>query len=176
MDFAGLKFVNCRNLFSLKIVFYHRKATFAYPHKVKMQPTAAIQSFHLLGEELRSFLAGDASNQEQWEQTVRLAQQENAWFTKENIHLALKEISLWLEKDKLAKWLSLYPEVEAKNRKIAIVGVVMAGNIPLVGFHDFLCVILSGNIIHAKLSHSDSRLLPFIAGRLMEIEPEWKES
>jgi hypothetical protein len=140
-----------------------------------MQPTIAIQSFHLLGEELRSFLAGNTSNQEQWEQTIRLAEQENAWFTKGNIHLAVKGISSWLEKDKLAKWLSLYPETETKNRKAAIVGVVMAGNIPLVGFHDFLCVLLSGNILHAKLSHSDSRLLQFIASRLIEIEPEWKE-
>ena len=51
----------------------------------------------------------------------------------------------------------------------------MAGNIPLVGFHDFLCVLLSGNTLHAKLSNSDKRLLPFITERLIEIEPEWRE-
>lgn len=140
-----------------------------------MQPALAIQSFHILGEELRSFLTGTASNQEQWAETIHWAGQENTWFTKDNIHLALKAVSRWLEKDKLSQWLELYPEIEAKNRKIATVGVVMAGNIPMVGFHDFLCVLLSGNKLYAKLSHSDSRLLTFITNRLITIEPAWKE-
>jgi len=50
----------------------------------------------------------------------------------------------------------------------------MAGNIPLVGFHDFLCVLMSGNILHTKLSSSDSRLLKFLEDRLIDIESEWK--
>jgi len=140
-----------------------------------MLPTYAIQSFHLLGEDIRNFLSGKAPQAGEWEQTLLLAEQENPWFTQDNIHNALKGISLWLDKDKLSKWLSAYPELSTGNKKPLIVGVIMAGNIPLVGFHDFLCVLFSGNILRAKLSHSDSRLLTFLANKLIEIEPEWKE-
>ncbi len=136
-----------------------------------MQPEKAINSFHLLGEEIRNFLSGKASNQAEWEQTLQKAEQENPWFTRENIIRAFRGVSLWLEKDTLTKWLSTYPN---KTKKPLAVGVVMAGNIPLVGFHDFLCVLLSGNILHAKLSSSDMKLLPFLSNKLIEIEPEWK--
>jgi hypothetical protein len=51
------------------------------------------------------------------------------------------------------------------------IGVVMAGNIPLVGFHDFLCVLISGKKIKVKLSHQDSILLPFLVEILLSFEP-----
>lgn len=140
-----------------------------------MQLDKAINSFHLLGEDLRNLIAGKAYNQAEWEQVLQLAQQENPWFTQENIIHALKAIVSWLEKDALSQWLSAYPLLKTENITTKIVGVVMAGNIPLVGFHDFLCVLLSNNILHAKLSHSDSKLIPFLARRLINIEPAWKE-
>jgi len=140
-----------------------------------MHPDKSINSFHLLGEEIRNFLDGKASQQAEWEKVLQLAEQENGWFTPESIIRALKGISLWLEKGALTKWLAEYPQLKTENKKPLTVGVVMAGNIPLVGFHDFLCVLLSGNILHAKLSHSDARLLPFLANKLIEIEPAWKE-
>jgi hypothetical protein len=135
----------------------------------------AINSFDLLGEEIRNFLSEKSHIQLEWQQTLQLAEQENPWFTQENIINALSGISLWLHKDILNKWLSAYPALKKENKKPLTIGVVMAGNIPLVGFHDFLCVLLSGNILHAKLSHSDARLLSFLANKLIEIEPEWKE-
>ena len=140
-----------------------------------MHPDKAIESFHLLGEELQSFLSGKSIQQAEWEKTLTLAEQQNPWFTKENILLALNGINLWLNKDALNKWLYAYPGLISENRKPLTVGVVMAGNIPLVGFHDFLCVLISGNILNAKLSHSDSVLLPFLAKKLIEFEPEWKD-
>ncbi len=139
-----------------------------------MHPDKAIHSFHSLGEEIRSFLNGKATQQSAWGNTLVLAEQENQWFTQENIINALKGISLWLNKDILTKWLSSYPELDFNTAKPKTIGVVMAGNIPLVGFHDFLCVLMSGNTLHAKLSSSDSRLLKFLAERLIDIEPEWK--
>ncbi|HTB32217.1 MAG TPA: acyl-CoA reductase [Bacteroidia bacterium] len=140
-----------------------------------MQLEEAIESFNALGEEIKNFLEGKAYQQEEWEKTLLRAEQENPWFTQENIRLSLGGVLLWLDRDTLNKWLDKYPELNFGNNKPLTIGVVMAGNIPLVGFHDFLCVLISGNKIQAKLSHADQRLLPFIAGKLIEIEPEWKE-
>lgn len=100
-------------------------------------------------------------------------EQYNGWFTKENVKKAVISISLMLEKHKLEKWFSNYtikPSGSPKN-----IGVIMAGNLPLVGFHDFLCVICSGNKITAKLSSEDNKLLPLIAEILLEIEPNYKD-
>jgi hypothetical protein len=139
-----------------------------------MQLNDAIESFYSLGEEIRNFLEDSGFQQEEWNKTLQLAEQENPWFTRDNIIEALRDILLWLNRDTLNKWVSSYPELNMENNTPQTIGVVMAGNIPLVGFHDFLCVLLSGNILHAKLSNSDSRLLTFIANRLITIEPEWK--
>ena len=69
--------------------------------------------------------------------------EKNKWFTEEFINLSLKNISTqFLDKDKLENWVNHYhldDNIEPKN-----IGIVMAGNIPLVGFHDFLCVFISG--------------------------------
>jgi len=140
-----------------------------------MQLKDRIESFHLLGEKIRIFLAGKAYRQEVWDNILQLAEQENAWFTRENILEALRGISLWLDRDVLNKWCSAYLPLDMDNNKPLTIGVVMAGNIPLVGFHDFICVLLSGNILHAKLSHSDLKLLPFLTNNLVEIEPKWKD-
>src|SRR5438105_14561589 len=77
---------------------------------------------------------------------------ENPWFTYQNIELALKGMEKFLQKDKLKAFVSKY-KFKENSKKI---GVAMAGNIPLVGFHDFLCVLLSGNQIILKPSSQDS--------------------
>jgi hypothetical protein len=97
----------------------------------------------------------------------------NGWFVEENVRTALACISKMLEKNKLDKWLERYNEDEKKTSKR--VGVIMAGNIPLVGFHDFLCVLISGNICVAKLSSQDNKLLKAVAEKLISIEPRFKE-
>jgi len=76
--------------------------------------------------------------------------------------------------ENLTNWTSRYPGLEAtvNTRKI---GVVMAGNIPLVGFHDFLSVLISGNTIIAKTSSKDPDLVVFIGNILGEINPEFKK-
>lgn len=95
----------------------------------------------------------------------------NPWFTFDNLELAWKGILELLEPQKVAAWLDQYDATrsDAKN-----VGVIMAGNIPMVGFHDFLCVLLSGNKLQAKLSSQDKYLIPFIAECLIDIEPRWE--
>ncbi len=95
----------------------------------------------------------------------------NPWFIRENVLFALKSISHILDADKLKNWISQY---DTYNSKTLTVGVVLAGNIPLVGFSDFLCVLISGHIFLAKLSSKDKQLFPIISDILIEIEPGFK--
>lgn len=99
------------------------------------------------------------------------AEQHNAWFTQENLHFALSNWADALTEANIEKWLSNY-QFESKQPKT--VAVIMAGNIPLVGFHDFLCVLISGHRIVIKQSSNDMHLLPHIASYLEEIEPWFK--
>ncbi|PHN06467.1 acyl-CoA reductase [Flavilitoribacter nigricans] len=93
----------------------------------------------------------------------------NPWFTKENQRLALEAISTkMLDKEKLDQWLDRYEMHEPEN--IRSVGMVLAGNIPLVGFHDVLCVFVAGHHAVIKLSDKDPYLLPFLLKRLNEID------
>jgi len=148
---------------------YEKGIDIKYPIFVPMKLTKAIGSFSALGEGMRKYLAQPTDFPE-WEKAVTAAQQQNQWFTRENILFALSNISSWLTKEALQKWASKYHLTEENKNPVSI-GVIMAGNIPLVGFHDMLCVLLTGNILCAKLSHSDSVLIPFIAKKLIETEP-----
>lgn len=97
----------------------------------------------------------------------------NKWFTRDNVNQSLKAIATqYLDADKLEKWLSEYSGTGNSNKTV---GLVMAGNIPLVGFHDFLTVLITGNNAQIKLSSKDQYLLPFIIDRLIEIEPGFKD-
>lgn len=96
----------------------------------------------------------------------------NGWFTEENVRNALGEIAVGLEPAELKKWVSIYKKDLSEINSPKRVAVIMAGNIPLVGFHDMLCVLVSGNIFVGKLSSDDNLLLPFIAKVLIAIEPE----
>ncbi len=97
------------------------------------------------------------------------AGQQNGWFTKESILFSLEQWSKQLTHENLTKWLSKYKQNRTSEPKT--IGVIMAGNIPLVGFHDFLCVLLTGNKVLAKLSSNDTVLLPYLANYLIEQEP-----
>ena len=93
----------------------------------------------------------------------------NPWFTKQNIFFSLQEISRLLKEENLLKWLAAYPSNVLEPAIPKNVGVVLAGNLPLVGFHDFLCVLISGHRFTGKLSSKDDRLLPLIGNLLTEI-------
>ncbi len=95
----------------------------------------------------------------------------NGWFTKESILIAIENVSKWLTKENLNHWISNY---KLKNTESKRVCVIMAGNIPLVGFHDFLSVLITGNIFIGKISSKDSILLPAIANLLIEIDSDFK--
>lgn len=95
------------------------------------------------------------------------AQAENPWFTEENIRLACAAISKkMLDERKLRAWLQKYPQpadFQPKN-----VGIIMAGNIPLVGFFDLLCVCASGHRAYVKMSSKDQVLMQFVVDTLQK--------
>ncbi len=91
----------------------------------------------------------------------------NKWFTEEFVNIALKNIATeFLDKEKLEDWVKIYHLDDNISSKT--VGTVMAGNIPLVGFHDFLCVFISGHYQKIKLSEKDDILFPFLLKKLAE--------
>lgn len=105
-----------------------------------------------------------------------LAQQakaHNGWFTQKSILNAIDGIVTLTNENDLTNWLSEYKIVDSEPKKV---GVIMAGNIPFVGFHDAMCVLLSGNILYAKLSSDDKIFSHFIFSKLFEIEPSIKKN
>ncbi len=102
-------------------------------------------------------------------------QQQNGWFTPHYVKHALKSLGESLQRKKLEKWVSMYSTELDTFSTPKRVAVIMAGNVPAVGFHDFLSVLISGHRILAKLSSDDDKLLPAIADVLTAIEPAFEE-
>ncbi len=126
-----------------------------------------LQSLICWGEELQNL---PQSTVDEW---FDLASQKNPWFDRPNLERALAGVLHYLSADQLRRWCAAYTWPEKQNpRKI---GVVMAGNIPMVGFHDLLSVLVSGHILYAKLSQKDEVLLPKLIQVLIEIDPYWSD-
>ncbi len=110
-------------------------------------------------------------NEEQWQAARQQAHISNAWFTPEFISLAVSNIAQeLLDEEALGVWCTHYQVQDAPTVKN--VGIIMAGNIPLVGFHDFLCVFAAGHRQTIKLSSKDDVLLRHLIEKLYEWEPE----
>lgn len=111
-----------------------------------------------------------SSDPEEWQAVKELAYRENQWFIPEFIEESVKNIATaFLNPVLLENWANTYhlPE-EQENPKT--VGLVMAGNIPLVGFHDFLCVFISGHNLVIKTSSKDNILIKHLVKKLYEWE------
>lgn len=111
--------------------------------------------------------------QDEFIRLAGMARASNGWFTEESIQSALHGLTKMLSEEQLSKWLSHYPE-EVKSPKN--IGVVMAGNIPFVGFHDLLSVLIAGHHLQAKLSSQDQVLMKFIIEELRQIAPGFQIS
>ncbi|GGK64803.1 acyl-CoA reductase [Rufibacter glacialis] len=127
-----------------------------------------LSAFIKLGEYLRDL------PQEEREYLARRAGQHNNFFDVPNVSAALDGLAGMLEKNQLTAWIAGYgfPQVNEAPKKV---GVVMAGNIPAVGFHDALCILLAGHILHAKPSSDDPFLVPHLLDKLVELEPGFQE-
>lgn len=121
-----------------------------------------IEALHKLGSTLENLPKEDLNN---WSSK---AGNENRWFTPETVALAILGITKMLQKKSLEKWVKPY----AFNNSNKRVGIVMAGNIPLVGFHDLLSVLISGHTAVIKLSSQDKVLMPLVTNLLCAIEPK----
>ena len=122
------------------------------------------------------------SNEEPWQEAKEKAGYENGWFIPEFVDLASNTIARsFLQKDKLENWADSYqlptsPKESLRTRlskgvltdQPQIIGIVMAGNIPLVGFHDLLCVFISGHKAQIKVSSKDKVLIRHLTGKLDE--------
>lgn len=112
---------------------------------------------------------------EAWQADKRKAFNQNGWFVEEFVNLAANNICQhFLQADKLAAWAALY-KIPAKNASPKTVGIVMAGNIPLVGFHDFLCGFITGHKLIIKPSSKDLVLTQHVLNKLVEWAPELSE-
>ena len=96
-------------------------------------------------------------------------EQNNNWFTPDQTKFALNAISDFLDKASLESWLAAYPILDHTHPKS--VGLLMAGNIPAVGFHDMMCILLSGHQVHGKVSSSDQVLIKWLSAELINIHP-----
>lgn len=122
-----------------------------------------VDIFSALGERLTRFGGDDASNS-----IIDEAIAANGWFTRTDILRAVEAIRTeMLDRDKLTAWLSHYTKAVGPKR----VAVIMAGNIPLVGFFDLLCVVAAGHECHVKPSSKDSVLMRYVIEQLRDIEP-----
>ncbi|WP_250630580.1 acyl-CoA reductase [Rhodoflexus caldus] len=124
------------------------------------------EAFIALGQRLRQL------PEDELERLCNGAAARNSWFIASHVRQALDGIAHMLAPDALRQWLAAYDLPVAQPKTI---GVIMAGNIPLAGFHDFLCVLLSGHRLAAKMSSQDNFLLPQLAEMLFEMAPELRE-
>ena len=111
------------------------------------------------------------TNDTAWQQVKEKAERENGWFIQDFINLAVENIlNEFLDPGKLAAYTGNY-QIPLQQTNPSSIGLVMAGNIPLVGFHDWLCIYLSGHRAVVKPSSKDEVLIRHIAGKLVEFEP-----
>ncbi|MDP4221765.1 MAG: acyl-CoA reductase [Bacteroidota bacterium] len=140
-----------------------------------MTLTERIESFAELGRILRNSLKGiETEYSSALEKLINKQQLRNPWFTPENVRTALNSIAGELTHEYLKKWTDNYPTLDSEISPTNV-GVVMAGNIPLAGFHDFLSVLITGSNIIAKTSSQDPDLIVFIGNILIEINSGFRE-
>ncbi len=132
-----------------------------------MNKSEKINAFSELGKKIAQLTDQEIEN------LANQAKQKNGWFSFEGIKNALNGISFMLEKEKLEKWISKY-ELADVNPKV--VGIVMAGNIPLVGFHDLLSTLISGHFAAVKPSSEDRFLTHQVIDWIQELEPRFKKN
>src|SRR5690606_26450334 len=109
-----------------------------------------------LMERLGSYMLEQAA---EWMEAREMASRENGWFTPEYIRLRIHTLAKqFLQPQLMENWIAPYPTFRAAPARTPEVGLVMAGNIPLVGFHDFLAIFLSGCRQKIKLSSKDQAL------------------
>lgn len=146
-----------------------------------MERHKIIKTFSILGDSMKKwgiqeeketfnpFIAVDFY--EKMERAILTAKSHNGWFSEDFVRLALRNFGEQMTEDKLTEWQAEYPVVQTPKK----VGLILAGNIPMVGFHDVLSVLLSGNHAIVKLSRDDEVLIPILIEIAAALQPELKD-
>lgn len=131
-----------------------------------------LNSWKNLGDRLKKFADSGDEYPDQWSEEmariVNRAVHHNGWFEKEQVMHAISAWANALSEKSLSLWMSRYPETAFHPESPRSVGIVMAGNVPLVGLHDLLCVSLSGHRAMIKLSSDDNQIIPHLLKGLGE--------
>lgn len=133
---------------------------------VKLTLDERIEAFSQLGKLILNL------DTEQKSEIFRRANNQNSWFSEVSMKSALAGFSKLLDQQKLLDWLATYNISEISQPKK--VGILMAGNIPGVGFHDLMCVLISGHIAVPKLSSADSYFSNWLIQKLVLVEPRFE--
>ncbi|MGG5576063.1 acyl-CoA reductase [Myroides sp. C15-4] len=147
-----------------------------------MDLEAKKKAFVALGDFLRQFATNEFVKSEKvehndtffapFEALIETSVHYNGWFVKEQVLIAIQSWAAALTAENLNHWCSAY---DFSREPLKKVGLILAGNIPLVGFHDLISVLISGNIALVKLSSNDQKLLPLLAEYLQKVEPQFAE-
>ncbi|WP_341199397.1 acyl-CoA reductase [Croceibacter atlanticus] len=135
-----------------------------------------IEAFSELGKFLEQFFNDSNTKDDEFSQKlateIEAAVHYNGWFTKNNVRFSLQQWQLALTEDNLSAWLKNY-NIKTKTPKT--IGLILAGNVPLVGFHDVLSVLVTGHNVLIKYSSNDQRLLPLLLEELKAINNKYKD-
>lgn len=144
-----------------------------------MNLQARLGAFVQLGIQLKAMVEVEYNDQSSdFYKMLNSAFTSNKWFTPASQVKALESLALMLQEKELSNWVSNY-NLESgtsnsnKSGKPKTISLICAGNIPAVAFHDFMCVLISGNKAQLKFSTDDNVLFPFIVERLLKIEPRF---
>lgn len=135
-----------------------------------------IEAFSELGKFLEQFFNDSNTKDDEFSQRlateIEAAVHYNGWFTKNNVRFSLQQWQLALTENNLSAWLKNY-NINTKTPKT--IGLILAGNVPLVGFHDVLSVLVTGHNVLIKYSSNDQRLLPLLLEKLKAINSKYNE-
>ena len=143
-----------------------------------MKREKTIEAFSTVGAFLSQFKTATTQKKsnplndafyEAFSSAIYTAKIHNGWFEEAQVRRAVFSLSQWLTISSLTEWVLGYPKVNTPKQ----IALVMAGNIPLVGFHDFVCVLVSGNNVLLKLSSDDKILLPLLVKMLAFLNEEF---
>lgn len=126
-----------------------------------------LQAFQRLGKQIAVLLKNGEFNTVIHQQSI-----ENKWFTEENCRFALNALTKMLDEKSCEAFFQKYQHLFQKEQNSQKIAVIAAGNIPCAAFHDFFCILVSGNQFIGKLSKQDALLLPFLSKMLIKIAPE----
>lgn len=138
-----------------------------------MNKQRRIEALAQLGAELLEYKTPQQREDDKLEQLISSVHHYNGWFTEESVRNAITAWGENLTSEKLDKWLDAY-ELSDEVQPLQV-AIVMAGNIPMVGLHDLLSILVTGNIAVIKYSSDDNQLMPVVLEKLYEIEPTFKD-